>query len=80
MLAYFLRRLGMMLLIILGVATFSFVLSRALPSSPVEMMLGAKPTAEQIERARQELGLDQPLPAQLGRYVLQLAQGQCRRR
>ena len=76
MLPYFIRRLGMMFLIILGVATFSFILSRALPSSPVEMMLGAKPTAEQIERARQELGLDQPLPEQLGRYFVQLAQGQ----
>ncbi|MFA6441497.1 MAG: ABC transporter permease [Sterolibacterium sp.] len=76
MLRYFFRRLAMMGLIILGVATFTFVLSRALPSSPVEMMLGSKPSAEQIERAKVELGLDRPVAEQLGRYFFQLAQGQ----
>lgn len=75
MLGYLLRRLAMMCLIILGVATFTFVLSRALPSSPVEMMLGSKPTADQIRQAREELGLDQPVAEQLGRYFFQLAQG-----
>lgn len=73
---YFFRRLAMMGLIVIGVATFTFVLSRSLPSSPVEMMLGSKPTAEQIERAREELGLDRPIVVQLGRYFVQLAQGQ----
>jgi peptide/nickel transport system permease protein len=76
MLRYFSRRLAMMLLIILGVATFTFILSRALPSSPVEMMLGSKPTAEQVERAKIELGLDRPVAEQLVRYFLQLGQGQ----
>lgn len=76
MLSYFLRRLAMMFLIVLGVATFTFVLSRALPSSPVEMMLGSKPTADQIRQAKEELGLDRPVAEQLGRYFFQLAQGQ----
>ena len=75
MLRYFLRRLAMMGLIVIGVCAFTFVLSRMLPSSPVEMMLGSKPTAEQIERAKLELGLDQPVILQLGRYFVQLAQG-----
>ena len=75
MLSYFSRRLAMMVLIVLGVATFTFVLSRALPSSPVEMMLGSKPSADQIQRAKEELGLDRPVVEQLGRYFFQLAQG-----
>ncbi len=66
----------MVCLIILGVSTFTFLLSRALPSSPVEMMLGSRPTAEQVVQARQELGLDRPLIEQMGRYYVHLAQGQ----
>ncbi len=66
----------MVCLIILGVSTFTFLLSRALPSSPVEMMLGSRPTAEQVAQARQELGLDRPLIEQMGRYYLHLARGQ----
>jgi peptide/nickel transport system permease protein len=76
MLRYFFRRLAMMGFIVIGVAVFTFVLSRALPSSPIEMMLGSKPTAEQIERARADLGLDRPVIVQLGRYIMQLARGE----
>lgn len=76
MLRYFFHRLAMMGLIVIGVAVFTFVLSRALPSSPIEMMLGSKPTAEQIERARADLGLDRPVLVQLGRYIMQLARGE----
>ena len=55
------QRLLMMCLILIGVMTVTFFLSRVLPGSPVELMLGAKPTAEQIAQAEEELGLNKPL-------------------
>jgi len=61
--------------ILLGVLAITFFLSRVLPGSPVEMMLGAKPTAAQIEAARHELGLDQSLPEQFVLYVADALHG-----
>lgn len=72
---YITARLMMMFLILFGVLTITFVLSRALPGSPVEMMLGNHPTPEQIAQAREKLGLDQPLPLQYAKYIGALLQG-----
>lgn len=69
------QRLLLMAAIVLGVATMTFILSRVLPGSPAELMLGGHPTAEQIARAEAELGLDQPLWRQYLRYVSDLARG-----
>ena len=38
---YILRRLGLLALVLLGVMTITFVVSRVLPASPVELLLGA---------------------------------------
>ncbi|TNF04598.1 MAG: ABC transporter permease [Gammaproteobacteria bacterium] len=75
MVKYIAQRLVMMFLILLGVLTITFVLSRILPGSPVEMMLGHHPTPEQIAVARAELGLDKSLPIQYVNYVKDLVQG-----
>jgi len=64
-----LQRLALMGLILIGVMTVTFVLSRVLPGSPVEMMLGAKPTPEQIAQAEEELGLNKPLLTQYGLFL-----------
>lgn len=75
MIRYVAKRLLMVVGILLGVLTITFVLGRVLPGSPVEMMLGAKPTPEQIEDARQELGLDRPVAVQFAHYVWNALQG-----
>ena len=72
---YLAKRSAALLAIVLGVMALVFVASRVLPSSPVEMALGAKPTAAQIAQARAELGLDRPLPEQFARFALRAAQG-----
>ena len=56
-----LQRFFLMCLILIGVMTVTFILSRVLPGSPVELMLGAKPTAQQIAEAKEALGLNKPL-------------------
>ncbi|MGA8259947.1 MAG: ABC transporter permease [Arenicellales bacterium] len=72
---YVAHRLLMMVGILFGVLIITFALSRVLPGSPVEMMLGAKPTAEQIARARERLGLDRPIPEQFILYLRNAAEG-----
>ncbi len=72
---YLAKRLGMLLAILFGVLTITFCLTRVLPSSPVEMMLGAKPTAEQIAEATVALGLDKPMWQQYFDYIALAAQG-----
>jgi len=72
---YVAHRLVMMAGILFGVLLITFALSRVLPGSPVEMMLGAKPTQEQIAEARDRLGLDEPVPKQFLIYLKNAAQG-----
>jgi peptide/nickel transport system permease protein len=72
---FLLQRLLLMALILVGVVTVTFFLSRVLPGSPVELMLGAKPTAEQIAQAEEELGLNKPLLQQYFIFLGNAAQG-----
>jgi peptide/nickel transport system permease protein len=75
MLAYVLKRTAALLAVVLGVMALVFVLSRTLPSSPVEMMLGAKPSADQIANARHELGLDRTLLVQFADFAWRALHG-----
>jgi peptide/nickel transport system permease protein len=72
---YVAQRLLMMVAILFGVLVITFALSRILPGSPIEMMLGHRPTQEQIDLARAEYGLDQSIPIQFFHYVSGIARG-----
>lgn len=72
---YVAQRLVLMVGILLGVLTITFMLSRVLPSSPVEMMLGHRPTPEQVEAAKKSLGLDRALYEQFFLYLRNAANG-----
>ncbi len=72
---YILRRLIQSALILLGVSFITFVLLYVLPADPVRQIAGRAATAETVENIRQQLGLDQPLFVQYGRYLAALAQG-----
>lgn len=70
------RRLIGALPVLWGVATLVFVIMRLLPGDPAALMLSeAGGSAQAIAELRAELGLDQPLTVQYGRYLLGLAQG-----
>jgi peptide/nickel transport system permease protein len=61
--------------VLIGVCTITFVLARIVPSNPAAMWVGSHPTAEQIARARIELGLDKPIYVQFYIYTTLLLQG-----
>ena len=75
MLRYAAGRIVMMAGVLLGVLTITFMLSRVLPSSPVEQMLGHRPTPEQIEAKKIDLGLDKPIYVQFAVYLKDVAEG-----
>jgi peptide/nickel transport system permease protein len=61
------------LLLVLSVLVFFF--SRAIPGDVAALYVGGNAKPEQIEQARQELGLDKPLATQYLRYMGKLFQG-----
>jgi len=69
------RRLASILPTVLGVVVLVFAFLHAVPGDPVEIMLGESATAADVAGMRQALGLDQPWPAQLARFVAGLARG-----
>lgn len=67
-LARALRRLLWGLVIVVGVATLSFVVAQIIPGDPARMMLGPQAAAEDVAHVRELYGLDRPLPVQYARY------------
>lgn len=72
---YLLRRLVSSLLVILGVVTITFVVSRLVPSDPASLYAGARARPAQVEQVRQDLNLDAPLLSQYVSYIGDLVRG-----
>ena len=74
-LSFLLRRLSQGLVIVLLVGFVIFSLLRLVPGDPVRMVVGPMATEKQVEEIATELGLNDPLPIQFGRYLSEIAQG-----
>jgi peptide/nickel transport system permease protein len=61
--------------VIFGVLLLTFLLIHLVPGDPVEVMLGESASIADRETLRTDLGLNQPLITQFGRYISKLAQG-----
>ena len=68
MTTYILRRLVLLLPVILVVGLVVFALVHLTPGDPAAVILGDRATAEDIERLRDQLGLNDPLPVQFVRW------------
>ena len=67
---YIVRRLAGMLLLLVLVSAVTFVIFNVFPSTdPAALRAGRQPTPAAIERIRQDLGLDDPVYTQFGRYI-----------
>ena len=75
MIQYFLKRLLQAIPVLLGVIIITFVLMYIIPGDPVVSMVGERYSEETVQRLRQELHLDDPLPLQFLRYVGNVLQG-----
>jgi peptide/nickel transport system permease protein len=63
-LRYLARRLAWALLIVVGVGTIAFFMSRALPGDPTRMLLGPQARPADVEHGRRIYGLDRSLGVQ----------------
>ena len=72
---FLVRRLIGLILIILGITLITFVTLHLLPSDPAALLASPGAGAEQIQTIRRELGLDQPIVVQYGRYLGDLVRG-----
>lgn len=75
MLIRILRRIGQALLVVFGVVCLSFVIVRVVPGDPARSYAGLRASPEELERVRAQLGTEDPMIVQLGRYFLDLFQG-----
>lgn len=68
MTVYVLRRLVLLIPVILVVGVVVFALVHLTPGDPAAVILGDRATSEDIERLRDQLGLNDPLPLQFVRW------------
>jgi peptide/nickel transport system permease protein len=71
--AYLVRRIARAVSTLLGTTLILFVLVRVVPADPAVTIAGPKADPETLSAIRKDLGLDDPLPVQYGRYLWQLA-------
>ena len=71
---YIIRRLLQSFLVILGVVTAVFIITN-MTGDPVALMLGEASSAEDIERLREQLGLNEPLYVQYVNFLADAARG-----
>ena len=69
MLAFVTRRIGIAIPVLFGIMLLGFVFVHMLPGDPVQLLISpdqltGPDSAAYLEAARQELGLDKPLPVQ----------------
>ena len=69
MLKYIGKRLLMMIPILLGISFLIFFVMSLSPGDPARMILGENVPQEQVEQLREEMGLNDPLLVQYGRFI-----------
>src|SRR5580658_10400729 len=69
MLAFALRRIVMLLVVLFFMVVALFVLRNLIPADPARALLGPDATAQAVDSMRAKMGLDRPLPLQFGDYL-----------
>jgi len=76
MIRFFLTRFALILPTFIGVTLLTFALIRMVPGDPVELLAGERGISpERHAELMHDMGLDQPLMLQYGRYIVDVAQG-----
>jgi peptide/nickel transport system permease protein len=66
---YLVRRLAQAAIVVAGVVVLTFAVARIVPGDPATAYAGPRATKAELERVRQEFGLDRPAIVQLGDYA-----------
>jgi ABC-type dipeptide/oligopeptide/nickel transport system permease component len=73
--AYVVRRLGLTVLVLIGVSLFTFLLLHSIPGNPALVMLGVLATPASIRQMDAAWGFNRPLPVQYVSYLIQVLHG-----
>ena len=66
---FIIRRILLALPVLLGIMTAVFILLQLIPGDPALALAGEKASVEQVERIREEFGLNRPLPVQYAYFL-----------
>src|SRR6056297_262231 len=72
---YIIKRLLALIPILIGVAVIVFLIVHLIPGDPAQTMLGERASDQALEKLREDMGLNDPLPVQFWRYVKDLLRG-----
>lgn len=75
MASYIGRRLLQLIPVLLGVSLVVFLMVRAIPGDPAQILLGQQATPERVAEVRADLGLDKPIFVQYGLFLKDAATG-----
>ena len=75
MASYVAARLVQLLFVLIGVSVVVFVTMHLLPGDVAQLLLGDHATNEQLQRLREQLGLDQPVWVQYARFLREALHG-----
>jgi peptide/nickel transport system permease protein len=73
--AFLRRRVVQMLPVLIGISLVTFFMIHLIPGDPARNMLGPRATPERVAELRRELGLDEPLLSQYGRFLAGVVHG-----
>jgi peptide/nickel transport system permease protein len=61
--------------VLIGVSIVVFIMVRAIPGDPAQILLGQQATQTQVEQVRENMGLDKPIFVQYGLFLKDAATG-----
>jgi peptide/nickel transport system permease protein len=75
MLKYIIKRLLMLIPVLFGVSLFVFIVMHLFTGDPAALILGQHATVAQVQALREQMGLNDPIYVQFGRFLWQLLHG-----
>lgn len=69
-------RLVLLVPVLIGIASLTFVVSRVLPADPAAVIAGPLADQQTVDEIRAQLGLDRPIWRQYRDYLADLARGE----
>jgi len=75
MIQFVVRRLLLLIPVLLGILLVTFIIVHLIPGDPCIAMLGERATPAACSAFRDRFGMNDPLPMQFGRYIINVSQG-----
>ncbi|WP_342513588.1 ABC transporter permease [Sporosarcina sp. FSL K6-1522] len=75
MINFIFKRILQLIPVLLGISVLVFLLLYLIPGDPAMTLLGQDATVEEIDRFKEQMGLNEPFIVQLGVFLLKLVKG-----